>query len=311
MGHPHPTTVREYTGMCDASASALVDDEHFLVANDEDNLLRIYRLDTPGPIRTFDWGEALGIAADDDHPEADIEAATRLSKRMYWITSHGANKEGKPRPNRRRFFATDIVMVDGRIELVSVGTPYRHLIEAMAADVRLAPFQLAERAMKAPESAGGLNMEGLTSMPDGKLLIGFRNPVPDGQSLLIPLENPAEVLTGGPVARFGDPIRLSLGGLGIRSMDFAAAHSAYFIVAGPIGNGVSKLFRWSGVAGEVPKQMTQVDFGDLNPEAVVAPPAPHTDLLLLSDDGGRLLDGKECKKISPDKRKFRSLWVTP
>lgn len=299
--------------MCDASASALVDADHFLVGDDEDNVFRAYRLDTPGdPVATFDWNAPLGIAATDDHPEADIEAATRVGKRVYWITSHGANKEGKPRPNRRRFFATDVTVTNGKISLVPVGTPYRHLVETLAADARLATFKFADRALKAPESADGFNIEGLTATPDGHLLIGFRNPVPDGTALLVPLENPDEVLTGGPVARFGPPVRLKLGARGVRSIDFAPTHGAYFIVAGPIGNvGTSALYRWNGTAGADPVLLSNVDFAGLNPEAVLAPPAPQSDLLLLSDDGSRSINGVECKKGAAEMRRFRSLWVTP
>lgn len=308
-----PPMLREYTGMCDASASALTDTEHFVVADDEDNILRVYRLDTPGgPVASFDWTATLSIAATDDHPEADIEAAARVGNRIYWITSHGANKEGKARPNRRRFFATDVAVTSGQIKLTPFGTPFHGMIEALAADPRLAEFELAKRATKAPESPDGFNIEGLTATPDGRLLIGFRNPVPGGTALLVPLENPNEVLASGATPRFGIRVQLNLGNLGIRSIDFAPAHGAYFIVAGPIGDvGKSALYRWSGVPVDAPVLLPNAVFGGLNPEAVVAPPAPRFDLLLLSDDGGRTIDGNECKKAPRAKRRFRSLLITP
>ncbi|AMV24428.1 hypothetical protein VT84_08525 [Gemmata sp. SH-PL17] len=304
---------REYTGMCDASASAVLDDDHFVVADDEDNILRVYRLDAPGgAVAEFDWSAHLGIGATDAHPEADIEAAARVGDRVYWITSHGTNKDGKPRPNRRRFFATDVAVASGRIKLAPVGTPFRGLIEALASDPQLAEFEFAERARKAPESPGGLNIEGLTATPDGRLLIGFRNPVPNGTALLVPLENPDAVLADGRAPRFGAPVRLDLGARGVRSIDFAPAHEAYFIVAGPVGDGgTSALYRWSGPTGAAPVLLTQVNFAGLNPEAAVAPPGPRTDLLLLSDDGGRIVDGVACKQAARTTRRFRSLWVTP
>lgn len=309
---PAPTP-REYLGMCDASASVLITANHFVVASDEDNVLRVYLLDTSGePVAKFNWNEHLGILPTDPHKEADIEAATGVKDRIYWITSHGANREGKPRPNRRRFFATDISITNGHIQLTPVGTPYRSLVEDLNADGRFAEFHFAERAKHAPESLEGLNIEGLVAMPDGRLLIGFRNPVLNEKALLIPLENPAEILNGGIKAQFGPPIRLKLGNLGIRSIDFAPAHQAYFIVAGPVNDGgKSALYRWSGAAKDDPVLQTQVDFAGLNPEAVVAPPAPRTDLLLLSDDGGRKIDGIACKQCPSEKQKFRSIWVTP
>ena len=310
MAAPSPSP-REYTGMCDASASALTDAGHFVVADDEDNILRVYNLDTPGaPVASFDW--TTHLATTNKHPEADIEAAARVGNRIYWITSHGTNKDGEERLNRRRFFATDVAVASGQIKLVPFGTPFRGLVEALAADTRLAEFELAKRATKAPESAEGFNIEGLTATPDGRLLIGFRNPVPGGTALLVPLENPNEVLTSGATPRFGNRVQLNLGNLGIRSIDFAPAHGAYFIVAGPIGDvGKSALYRWSGVPVDAPVLLPNAVFGGLNPEAVVAPPAPRTDLLLLSDDGGRTIDGVECKKAPPAKRRFRSLLITP
>ena len=306
-----PSSPREYTGMCDASASALIDAGHFVVGDDEDNILRVYQFDTPGgPIASFDW--TTHLATTDDHPEADIEAAARVGNRIYWITSHGANKEGKARPNRRRFFATDVAVASGQIKLVPFGTPFRGIVEALAADTRLAEFELAKRATKAPESPEGFNIEGLTATPDGRLLIGFRNPVPGGTALLVPLENPNEVLTSGATPRFGNRVQLNLGNLGIRSIDFAPTHGAYFIVAGPIGDvGKSALYRWSGVPVDAPVLLPNAVFGELNPEAVVAPAAPRTDLLLLSDDGGRTIDGVECKKAPAAKRRFRSLLIAP
>ena len=44
-----------FTGACDASAALQVSGDLFVVANDEDNLLRFYRFSQPGPpLQTFD-----------------------------------------------------------------------------------------------------------------------------------------------------------------------------------------------------------------------------------------------------------------
>ena len=53
----------------------------------------------------------------------------------------------------------------------------------------------------------------------GKLRIGFRNPKnEDKDALLVPLLNPAEIIKKGARAKFGDPLLLNLGGLGVRDM---------------------------------------------------------------------------------------------
>ena len=310
---PQPLRVREHTGMCDASASVLVDADHMLAASDEDNVLRLYRLDSGGnPVAEFDWNAALDIDPTKKHFEADIEAAARVGDRVYWVTSHGANREGEARPNRRRFFATDLHWANGKLMLTAVGTPYRHLVERMAESPGLKKFDLTERARHAPESDNGLNIEGLTVTRGGRLLIGFRNPIPDGEALLVPFLNPDPVLAGAEAPRFGKPVFLHLGGLGVRSIDYAPAHDAYFIVAGAAADGGAfALYRWTGGAGDDAVPMADVNFAELNPEAVVAPAASRKELLILSDDGGRVVDGVTCKNGPAAKRRFRSVWVTP
>ena len=88
-----------YRGASDASAAVAVSEDMFVVADDENNILRVYRTDVGGmPVETFDLTEFLGTER--EHAEADIEGATKTGNRIYWITSHGRNKDGKRRPNR-------------------------------------------------------------------------------------------------------------------------------------------------------------------------------------------------------------------
>src|SRR5687768_15731187 len=105
--------IKNHFGMCDASAAVPVGSNLFVVANDEDNILRIYKSDESGTaIYSQDLSSFLQI--NPKNPEADIEGATLIKNRIYWITSHGANKDGKQRPNRHRFFATDIEANDDK-----------------------------------------------------------------------------------------------------------------------------------------------------------------------------------------------------
>ncbi|HET6410215.1 MAG TPA: hypothetical protein VFG14_20160, partial [Chthoniobacteraceae bacterium] len=48
--------VTTYIGCCDASAAVAVDGEHFVVADDEDNVLRVYRREGGSPIMNIDLG---------------------------------------------------------------------------------------------------------------------------------------------------------------------------------------------------------------------------------------------------------------
>lgn len=296
-----------FNGLCDASAAIGVDDRHFVVASDEDSKLRLYDVHAPGPpIQTFDLSGFLEL--DLNHPETDIEAAANLNGLVYWITSHGRNVDGKTRESRERLFATRIERTTKGFNLVPVGRPCKTLLEAMATEPRLRRLGLAAAAAKAPKAAGGLNIEGLAPTPDGSLLIGFRNPVPDRLALVIPLLNPGEVIAGGK-PQFGDPVQVDLSGLGIRDMIWLKG--GYFIIGGPTkGKPEGRVFKWDGVS-KVATQVARAKRQQFNPEAfVVFNDVVGYRVMLLSDDGARRIDGCECKKLADEtQRQFRAMWV--
>ena len=140
------------------------------------------------------------------------------------------------------------------------------------------------------------------------MLVGFRNPIRNGQALAIPLENPGKV-TEGKKAKFGDAIELDLDGRGIRSIERVG--SGYLIVAGPpADDGDFALYRWSGQSQEVPVKVEAVTFTDLHPEALFAVPGGNV-VRLLSDDGGVVTDGVRCKDQPEANRSFRSIDLEP
>jgi hypothetical protein len=307
---PHGTGVRAtWFGTCDASAAVALDDDHFVVGNDEDSILSIYRRSTPGaPVARVDLGPFLSRGKGQ---ETDIEAAARVGQRIYWIGSHGANARGKAVKDRRQFFATDILSSGDRVTLVPVGVAYRDLVAALAAHPALKRFHLGKAARIDAKAPGGLNIEGLTATPDGRLLMGFRNPVPAGLALLVPLRNPGDVIAGKP-ARLGVPILLNLGGLGIRSIDRTADDDGYLIVAGPPGEGGPfRMYRWSGFTGSPPVLVSGVDFAGLQPEALVMPERLRDSVMVLSDDGTTMIDGAECKDAPTTRKHFRSITIMP
>jgi hypothetical protein len=194
------------------------------------------------------------------------------------------------------------------VTLSPVGTPYKDLRRELTESPLLKDLKLGEAATKAPEQQGGLNIEGLSATPMGTLLIAFRNPIPGGKALIVPLENPAEVVQG-KTAKLGAPVLLPLGGLGIRSMEYCESLGSYLIVAGPYRDeGSFQLYQWSGVASEASKLLQDTDFQDLHPEALVVCSGEKT-LQILSDDGDRQIDEEKCKRAPPQKRRFRSIRV--
>ena len=250
---PPPAVQQQvYRGMCDASGAVALDDRRFVVADDERNTLLVYRVGVPEPVDRLDVAEVLGTAEDD---ESDLEGAARIGTRTYWISSHGRTKKGKVQERRFRLFATE---QDGPTmvpPLKVTGRAYRGLLDDLLAAPSLASLPLAAAVVLPPDQTGGFNIEGLATTPDGALLIGLRNPVPGGQTLVLPLLNPAAVVERGEHARFGPPAMLALGGRGIRSIEADTA-GGYLVVAGPIAaDGPFALYRWAGpgaTATEVP-----------------------------------------------------------
>ena len=297
----------EYSGMCDASGAAALDSNLFVVACDEDNILRVYRNDQPGgPVKQFDFSAFLEVEG--KFSEADLEGAARIGNRIYWIGSHGRNRDAKERSNRHRFFATDLQVVNGGVEMKPVGKPYRDLVEDLLAEPGLNRFRFADVAQRAPKEPGALDIEGLSATPEGHLLIGFRNPIPQGKALIIPLLNPDEVIQGRR-ARLGTPVQLDLGGLGIRDMTYH--EGAYLIIAGTFdGGGESRLYRWAGGSSQ-PERLTVKHLKRYNPEAIlVFPDKGLKEIQILSDDGNRPIGGVPGKEVlDPRRQKFRSFWV--
>lgn len=291
-----------YFGPCDASAAAAISDTHFVLAEDDENVLYVYQrgiVERPKKSQTVSLSEYLGTGK----KESDLEGSARIGNRIYWISSHGRNKDGEERPLRYRFFATDIV--SGSAPTVEpVGKPYAGLLGDLLQSKQLSGLPLSEASLKAPEAPGGLNIEGLAATPDGQLLIGLRNPVPDGKAVLIPFTNPSAVITGS-AAEFGPPQLVDLGGRGIRSIELVG--SEYYIAAGPTADsGTFALYRLPVPPKSKATLVTDANLGTLRPEAIFAWPNSKK-LQLISDDGGAQPSGKDCKKTPKSERGFRSM----
>jgi hypothetical protein len=295
----HAETTR-YRGFCDASAAVALGPRHFVVADDDRDILTIYPLGKPDATASVDLGDYLGNRPGRDKArKSDIEGAARIGNRIYWIASHARNSKGKFQEERQRLFATEVVdSAAGPTLKVATSPPYPRLLQDLAKDARFASLTAASALP--PEAPGGLNIEGLAATLDGHLLIGFRNPLPEGKAWLVPLKNPAEVIGKAAAPVFGDPVALDLGGRGIRSIEFV--ESRYVIVAGPFDNGKRSgkgfaLYTWSGKGTDSVKRVKKVDFGTMHPEAIFAADGKNA-IYLLSDDGNDL-----CKNANVPLRK--------
>jgi hypothetical protein len=323
-----------FTGMCDASAAVPLGSRHFAVADDEENVLRVYDADRGGAaLRAVDLSPSLfppkekkkkkkgkkkeraaeespetgargsGAGRSGRGPEGDLEAATRLGDLAFWMTSHARDRAGRRKGARLRFFATTAGGEQDPLQLV--GRPYEGLLDDLLADPRYAALGLAAAAERAPTEPEALNLEGLGERAEGGAWIGFRNPTPGGRALLAPLENP-EGLAVGERAKLGDPLLLDLGGLGVRSLGRWRGQT--LILAGaPTGGATSRLYTWDGRAAPAP--VPGLDFEGFNPEAFFSPD-DRDRILLLSDDGTLEVDGSPCKRLAdPARKRFRGRWI--
>jgi hypothetical protein len=296
-----------YRGMCDASAVVALGPDEFVAGDDEDNNLRVYSRSRGGmPLRTIDVSSFLGIRS--RKGEADLEDATKVGDRIYWISSHGRNKKGKEDPSRFRFFATSLVQTEDGLDLKPIGKPYRDLLQDLIDDPRLERFNLSAAAQLAPKEPGALNIEGLCATADGRLLIGFRNPLPEGKALIVPLENPAE-LVEGKRARFGDPLLVELGGLGIAAIN--ASGGRYLIAARSYdGRGASSLYEWNGRDTRT-RRIDCPPLAGLNAEGMEFFNEGSVErLFVVSDDGTVKVGRKECKRLKdPYMKQFRAVVI--
>ncbi|HKX28427.1 MAG TPA: DUF3616 domain-containing protein [Blastocatellia bacterium] len=122
---------------------------------------------------------------------------------------------------------------------------------------------------------GGINVEGLAWDPQGgRWLLGLRSPVVDGQALLVPLRlrAPGAAFSVDNLEVIGNKaIQLSLGGAGVRSIEYDPRANTFQLLTGAARNGEKtdfKLWRWNGDSGRPVLNVTNTFDRKLKPEGV-------------------------------------------
>lgn len=268
--------------MCEASAASALDADHFAVASDDSELLRVYVTGNPQPL-----SESLR------QPDVtDIEGSTQIGDTVFWVTSHSLNKNGRDKVERKVLFATSVS--DG-FHLSATGKPYRGL----RADIARA-LEIEEAAILAD-----FNIEGMASTPADTLLIGLRGPLASeepSRAYVVEIANPFKLIADDAVTgTHADVVKVHKlklfddgedKGRGIRSIERAG--NRYIIVAGSVldSDQPSRLYSWDGVDDGNLKMLPAVDVGGLVPEAMIA--WSGNDIQLLGDNGGVVVEGTEC-----------------
>ncbi len=303
-----PPTAICHTGASDASTALAIDANYMLVADDENEIIRLYDRNNSGlPKKSFDFAKDLEL--DGQPREVDIEASVKVGNRIYWIGSHSNNKDGEERPNRSRMFATDIsgsglgtdlTFVDYyqylKDDLVNWDATNQHGLGANY-------FGLAASSTDGvlPEASNGFNIEGLVMAPSSvtTAYVCFRAPIVPTtartKALIVPVAN-FTALPGASSgsAIFGTPIQLDLGGRGIRSIS-NNDNDEYLIVAGPAGSPAAapnnfQLYYWDGDANTAPvaiEAAPTIDNG-ISFESIVEVPSPlmnGDEIQILADNG--------------------------
>jgi len=251
-----------HTGFSDASTAVALDGDYMFVADDEevgDNKapIYLYARDQSGlPINEFDFTDDLGL--DSDGGEVDIEASMCIGDTIYWLSSHGNNKDGECKSNRRRLFATEIDGSGATATLDFVEGTEDDYCEDLrgylvtwdnttnGGDYGFAAGACCDPDCNPPlppkhEGGDGFNIEGLVMAPDNTTAyICFRAPVVGGKAVILPIVNFVTWFQDGlddgfAAPTFGTPIELDLGGRGIRSID-KNDDDEYLIVAGSYAN---------------------------------------------------------------------------
>ncbi|MCW3083339.1 MAG: alkaline phosphatase [Bacteroidetes bacterium] len=322
-----PAATFWHTGMSDGSDGFALDDNYYISADDELDVLNVYSRAASGlPFVSYDYSSNLALP-DPTKPEVDVEAATgspATPDKVYWLGSMSNGKAPfNDKPNRNRIFATTHTGTGASTAFTFAGY-YGNLRQSLITwgDAHGYNFTASAAAGVDSKTVSGFAAEGMVFGPDNTTLyIAFRAPlVPVAtrtKAVIAPIVNfETWFNNGSPVGNpvFGSPIELDLGGRGFRDLT-RLSNGTYIIVAGnPAGSPLtSAIYKWTGNAADAPIMITTAADGLLNLEGVMpVNTAGHLDLnklQVISDGGDEDLyaDGNEAKDFNDlILRKFRS-----
>ena len=202
----------------------------------------------------------------------DLEGiAVDAGDNVFAITSHSRNVKGKLKHSRERFARFKI---KGNLitDFKGFDTLGGYIRQAINADA--------------------INIEAISFDATGKsLLIGLREPLFEGKSLIVVLENPNAIFDHDENPRISSQIfRLDLNGGGIRAMDYNHKLGGFLLVneiSNAKGKIRSRFWFWNGNAAYKPRKVTIRGMENLrNIEGITS---INNDgeprLLIVSDDG--------------------------
>ena len=207
----------------------------------------------------------------------DLEGITTDGTYFYVVSSQSRSKSAD-QIGLARFKLNRETQSVGEVQTIS--ELKRFLIENVA--------ELSQMGAKKAKD-DGINIEGISWDPaQERLLIGLRSPVVDGNALLVPLKlrDPhGSLAIDNLVTEKIETIRLPLGGLGVRSIEYDASQRLFHIIAGATESQDKtdfKLWEWGGESNRAllregttfdrklkPEGVTSVSVGDISFKFVV------------------------------------------
>lgn len=325
-----PAATLWHTGMSDASDGTPIDDNYYISADDELNVLNVYSRSASGlPLQSYNYTSFLSLP-NPGSPEVDVEAAAASpvnTGRVYFL---GSMSNGKSpfdnKPNRDRIFATTHSGTGAATTFSFNG--YAALRTSLLAwgDANGYSFSASAAVGVDSKSASGFAAEGMVFGPDNTTLyVGLRAPlVPTAtrtKAVIAPVLNFETWFNNGAPSgapAYGAPIELDLGGRGVRDIT-RLSNGSYVIVAGNPGGTplTSAIYKWTGHSGDAPIIVSTAASSVLNLEGVMqvntAGSLSLTSLQVITDNGDDVFynDGTVAKDFSDlSYRKFRSDIIT-
>lgn len=190
---------------------------------------------------------------------------------LFAITSFSRSKKGKHTKKRERFvrFRIEGNLIADFKTVDTLGAFIRHKLNVNEINIEAISFDAAHR----------------------KLLIGFREPIVNGKSLIVVLENPNEVFDLDEEPIFSDKIiQLDLSGGGIRALYFDEKLNGYFIaneIKNAKGKFRSRFWFWDGALSNTPQKIKISGWKNIkNIEGITSVNIDgKPQILIVSDDG--------------------------
>ena len=206
-----------------------------------------------GPVKAIKLGASV----------IDLEGITSDGSRFYIVGSQSKSKGGDLTGLVRFNFHAD----GQRVEAVESVAGLKKFLADNVAELR----GLANTSYK----DGGINVEGIAwDAKGGRLLLGLRSPVVDGQALVVPLklQDPQGPFSQDNLKVEGaKAIRLPLAGSGIRSIEYDERRNAFVVITGAAANNEKadfKLWEWNGESSSPTLRETETFDRKLKPEGV-------------------------------------------